>query len=167
LRHADYADEYLREILLSARTIAVLGASPRPERPSHRVMAYLQSRGYRAIPINPHAAGTKILGEECYAALEEVPERVDMVDVFRRSSALAGAVEDAIAAGAKTVWLQLGLFDDEAAARAEAHGLKVVMNRCPAIEIRRLGLSPLTPLTPTLSPRAGRGREPRSGRVSG
>jgi predicted CoA-binding protein len=139
LQHDTYEDGYLREVLTSARTIAVLGASPRPDRPSHRVMAFLQRRGYRTIPVNPNAAGGEILGERCYAALAEVPEKIDMVDVFRRSSAVAAAVEEAIAAGAKIVWLQLGLRDDRAAARAEARGLKIVMNRCPAIEIPRLG----------------------------
>ena len=142
MRHDSYPDDYLREILSNARVVAVLGASPRPHRPSHGVMAFLQSRGYRTIPVNPNAADERILGERCYAALSELPQRADMVDVFRRSSALPDAVEDAIAAGAKTVWLQLGLFDEAAAARAEAQGLKVVMNRCPAIEIPRLGLPP-------------------------
>lgn len=140
MRHDAYSDDYLREVLTSARTVAVLGASPRPDRPSHRVMAFLQRRGYRTIPVNPNAADEEIRGEHCYAALAEVPEKIDMVDVFRRSSAVAAAVDEAIAAGAKIVWLQLGLRDDRAAARAEARGLKVVMNRCPAIEIPRLGL---------------------------
>ncbi|HEV2300629.1 MAG TPA: CoA-binding protein [Stellaceae bacterium] len=142
MRHDAYTDDYLREVLSGARTIAILGASPRADRPSHRVMAYLQSRFYRTIPVNPNAAGETILGERCYAALAELPEKVEMVDVFRRASALSAAVDDAIAAGAGIVWLQLGLRDDVAAARAEAQGLKVVMNRCPAIEIPRLGLPP-------------------------
>ena len=142
MRHDTYEDGYLRAILSSARTIAVLGASPRLDRPSHRVMAFLQRRGYRTIPVNPNAAGQTILGERCCAALAELTEPVDMVDVFRRSSALSAAVDDAIAIGAKAVWLQLGLRDDKAAARAEARGLKVVMNRCPAIEIPRLDMPP-------------------------
>ena len=140
--HEHYPDAYLREILTGTRTIAVVGASPRPERPSHRVMAYLQRRGYRAIPVNPNAAGTKINGEICYASLADIPEPIDMVDVFRRSEAAGTAVDAAIAAGAKIVWMQLGVRDDAAAARAEASGIKVVMNRCPAIEIPRLGLLP-------------------------
>ena len=140
--HDSYSDAYLRDILTSVRTIAVVGASPRRERPSHRVMAYLQRRGYRAIPVNPNAAGGTILDETCYASLAEVPEPIDMVDVFRRSERAGEAVDAAIAAGAKAVWLQLGVRDDAAAARAEARGLKVVMNRCPAIEIPRLGLPP-------------------------
>ncbi len=141
--HENYPDPYLRDILTSVRTIAVVGASPRRERPSHGVMAYLQRRGYRAIPINPNAAGGKINGETCYARLADVPEPIDMVDVFRRTEMAGAVVDEAIAAGANVVWMQLGVRDDDAAARAEAHGLQVVMNRCPAIEIPRLGLSRL------------------------
>jgi uncharacterized protein len=140
LDHESYSDDYLRDILTSARTIAVVGASPRRERPSHGVMAYLQRRGYRAIPINPFAAGGTINGGTVYASLAEVPEPIDMVDVFRRPEAVGAVVDAAIAVGAKVVWMQLGVRDDTAAARAEAKGLKVVMNRCPAIEIPRLGL---------------------------
>jgi uncharacterized protein len=140
--HEHYTDAYLREILTGARTIAILGASPRRGRPSHGVMAYLQRHGYRVIPVNPNAAGETIHGEKCYAALADVPEPVDMVDIFRRSELAGAAVDAAIAAGAKFVWMQLGVRDDEAAARAEASGLKVVMNRCPAIEIPRLHLPP-------------------------
>ena len=138
-----YPDDYLRDILEGARTIAVVGASPRRERPSHRVMAYLQRRGYRTIPVNPNAADGAINGERCYASLAEVPEAIDMVDVFRRTEAAGGVVDEAIAIGAKVVWMQLGVRDDAAAARAKAAGLKVVMNRCPAIEIPRLGLHPI------------------------
>jgi predicted CoA-binding protein len=140
MNHDSYSDEYLRDILTSAKTIAVVGASPRPQRPSHGVMRYLQGQGYRAIPVNPHAAGGTIHGERCYANLAEVPERVDMVDVFRRAEMAGGVVEEAIAIGAKIIWMQLGVRDDEAAARAEAHGIRVVMDRCPAIEIPRLEL---------------------------
>jgi predicted CoA-binding protein len=141
--HERYADDYLRRILGEVRTIAVFGASPRPERPSHRVMAYLQRRGYRTIPVNPNAAGTEINGEMCHARLADIAEPVDMVDVFRRSAAAGEAVDASIAKRAKVVWMQLGVRDDEAAARAAAHGLDVVMDRCPAIEIPRLGLPPL------------------------
>ncbi len=145
--HAHYSDAYLRDILTGARTIAVVGASPRRGRPSHGVMAYLQRRGYRAIPVNPNvqpnAAGETIHGETCYAALADIPEPVDMVDIFRRSELAGAAVDDAIAIGAKIVWMQLGVRDDAAAARAEAAGLRVVMNRCPAIEIPRLSLPPI------------------------
>jgi predicted CoA-binding protein len=140
LDHESYPDDYLRGILESVRTIAVVGASPRRERPSHGVMAYLQRRGYRTIPVNPNAAGGTINGERCYASLAEVPEPIDMVDVFRRKEAAGGVVDEAIAIGAKVVWMQLGVRDDAAAVRAEARGLRVVMNRCPAIEIPRLGL---------------------------
>ena len=138
--HESYPDDYLRDIFTSLRTIAVVGASPRRERPSHGVMAYLQRRGYRTIPVNPNAASGKIHGETVYARLADVPEPIDMVDVFRRPEAAGGVVDEAISAGAKVVWMQLGVRDAAAAARAEARGLKVVMNRCPAIEIPRLGL---------------------------
>jgi predicted CoA-binding protein len=138
--HDNYPDPYLRDILKSVRTIAVVGASPRRERPSHRVMAYLQRHGYRTIPVNPNAAGVTINGETVYARLADVPEPIDMVDVFRRAEMAGGVVDEAIAAGAKVVWMQLGVRDDDAATRAEAHGLKIVINRCPAIEIPRLGL---------------------------
>ena len=103
-------------------------------------MAYLQRRGYRTIPVNPNAADGAINGERCYASLAEVPEAIDMVDVFRRTEVAGGVVDEAIAKGAKVVWMQLGVRDDAAAARAKAARLKVVMNRCPAIEIPRLGL---------------------------
>jgi hypothetical protein len=137
--HDHYPDAYLRDILTNVRTIAVIGASPRRERPSHGVMAYLQRRGYRTIPVNPNAPDGKIHGETVYARLADVPEPIDMVDVFRRTEMASGVVNEAIAAGAKVIWMQLGVRDDTAAARAEAHGLKIVMNRCPAIEIPRLG----------------------------
>ena len=140
MNHESYPDDYLRGILEGVRTIAVVGASPRRERPSHRVMAYLQRRGYRTIPVNPNAVGDTINGERVYASLAELPEPIDMVDVFRRPEAASGVVDEAIAAAAKVVWMQLGVRDDAAAARAEMAGLKVVMNRCPAIEIPRLGL---------------------------
>ena len=139
--HLSYSDSYLRELLTGSRTIAVVGASPRPHRPSHGVMRYLQRQGYRTIPVNPTVAGATILGERAYASLSEIPEPIDMVDIFRRSEAAGAAVDEAIAIGAKAVWMQLGVIDRAAASRAEAHGIKVVMDRCPAIEIPRLGLA--------------------------
>jgi hypothetical protein len=146
MNHDDYPDAYLRDILTGARTIAVVGASPRPYRASHRVMQFLQRHGYRAIPVNPNATGEEILGERVYARLSDIPVDmtgpVDMVDIFRRSELAGAAVDEAIAIGAKAVWMQLDVRDTAAAARAEANGLKVVMDRCPAIEIPRLGLGP-------------------------
>jgi uncharacterized protein len=142
VNHDSYCDDYLRRILADVRIIAVVGASPRHERPSHRVMAYLQRRGYRAIPVNPNAAGAVILGERCHACLADISGPVDMVDVFRRSAAAGAVVDAAIAKGARIIWMQLGVRDDAAAARAAAHGLRVVMNRCPAIEIPRLDIPP-------------------------
>jgi predicted CoA-binding protein len=139
----DYPDEFLRNILTSARTIAIVGASPRPHRPSHGVMRYLQRHGYRTIPVNPFAAGELILGERCHASLAEIGEPIDMVDIFRRSEFAGAAVDDAIRVGAKIVWMQLAVVDEAAAARAAAKGLKVVMDRCPAIEIPRLALAPI------------------------
>jgi uncharacterized protein len=136
--HESYSDEYLRGILRRTHTIAMVGASPNWNRPSYFVMKYLQAKGFRVIPVNPKAAGEEILGELCYASLADVPVPVDMVDVFRTSDAAPGIVEDAIGIGAKTVWMQIGVRHDAAAARAEAAGLDVVMNRCPKIEYSRL-----------------------------
>src|SRR5215469_8988162 len=140
--HDNYSDAYLRDILDTTRTIAVVGASPRTNRPSHGVMRFLQRHGYRVIPVNPFAAGQDILGERVHARLGNIAEPVDMVDIFRRSAMAGGVVDEAIASGAKFVWMQLDVRDDDAAVRAEARGLKVVMDRCPAIEIPRLGLPP-------------------------
>lgn len=133
-------DEDIRELLEGTRTIALIGASDRPDRPSYRVMEYLQSRGYRVIPVNPQITGEHLHGEFVFRELAQIGEPIDMVDIFRRPIAAGEAVDDAIAAGAKSVWLQLGVVNEEAAARAEAAGLKVVMDRCPAIEIPRLGV---------------------------
>ncbi|MEH6649730.1 MAG: CoA-binding protein [Motiliproteus sp.] len=120
----------------------MVGASPKPDRASHRVMAYLQHHGYRVIPVNPACRGEQLLRERVYATLADIPETIaiDMVDVFRRSDAVAAVAEAAIKIKAKVLWLQLGVIDADAARRAEAYGLQVVMNRCPKIDIPRLGL---------------------------
>jgi predicted CoA-binding protein len=136
--HDTYSDEYLRRILREVRTIAMVGASANWTRPSFFAMKYLQHKGYRVIPVNPTAAGQTILGEKVYASLKDIPEKVDMVDVFRAPEAAGPIAEDAIAIGAKVLWMQLGVRNDEAAQRAEAAGLRVVMNRCPKIEFGRL-----------------------------
>lgn len=140
MNHASYSDDYLRGIFARVKTIAMVGASPRTDRPSNHVMAFLQRQGFRVIPVNPQAAGETIHGEKVVAALGDIAEPVDMVDIFRRSDQVAPVVDEAIAKHAKIVWMQLGVRDDKAAAKAEAAGLDVVMNRCPAIEMPRLGL---------------------------
>ena len=133
-------DEDIRDLLANARTIAMVGASDRPGRPSNRVMKFLQDWGYRVIPVNPQITGEHVHGEYVWRELCQVGEPIDIVDIFRRSEVAGEAVDDAIAAGAKAVWMQLGVIDEAAAQRAEAAGLKVVMDRCPAIEIPRRGL---------------------------
>src|SRR3954471_8749304 len=134
-------DEEIGALLAETRTIAMIGASDRPDRPSYGVMAYLQSRGYRVIPVNPQITGEHVHGEFVFRDRGQIGEPIDMVDIFRRPLAAGEAVDEAIAAGAKSVWLQIGVINEEAAARAEAAGLKVVMNRCPKIEIPRLGVA--------------------------
>ena len=134
-------DEDIKTLLEETRTIAMIGASDRPDRPSYRVMAFLQAQGYRVIPVNPQITGEHIHGEFVFRELAQIGEPIDMVDIFRRPIAAGEAVDEAIASGAKSVWLQLGVINEEAAARAEAAGLKVVMDRCPKIEIPRLGVA--------------------------
>jgi predicted CoA-binding protein len=138
----DYDDDFLRGILKETKVIALVGASAKPERPSNGVMRYLQRRGYRVIPVNPGLEGQSLNGERVYRSLGEIPQTetgpVDMVDIFRNSQAAAGPALEAVAIGAKTVWMQLGVTNEPAAKTARAAGLQVVMNRCPAIEIPRL-----------------------------
>jgi predicted CoA-binding protein len=130
-----------RDILRRFRTFAVVGLSPRPERDSHHVARFLQDHGYRVIPVYP--GETEILGERCYERLADIPSPVEVVDLFRRSEAVPPFVDDAIALGAKVVWMQLGVVHEEAAAKARRAGLLVVMDRCPVIEYRRhFGASP-------------------------
>ena len=136
-------DATIRSVLTGAKTIAVVGWSPKEDRPSHRVAAFLAGRGYRVIPVNPGQAGQVALGATVRASLAEVAEKdgpVDMVDIFRRSEEAGAVADEAVAIGAKAVWMQLGVVNEAAAARARAAGLSVVMDRCPAIEIPRLGL---------------------------
>lgn len=129
-------DDAIRAVLATPKTVAVVGCSPNPERDSHRIAKLLQSRGHRVIPVNP--GHRSILGETCYAGLRDIPEPVDMVDIFRRSEQVAPIVDEAIEVGARIVWMQLGVIDERAAAVAQDAGLTVVMDRCPAIEYRRL-----------------------------
>ena len=131
----------LRRLLGEAETIAVVGLSSKPDRPSHEVAEYLQEHGYRVIPVNPCVAGKEIHGERCYARVTEIPERVDMVDVFRRSEWVDPIVDDTIASGADILWMQLGVINEAAARRAQAAGLTVVMDRCTSRDYRRFFLS--------------------------
>ena len=135
-------DTAIADILRTTRTIALVGWSPNPARASHGVARFLAARGYRVIPVNPGHAGQVVLGETVRASLAEISDPVDMVDIFRRSEAVLPVVQEALAVlpGLKTVWMQLGVENADAAALAEARGLQVVQNRCPAIEIPRLGL---------------------------
>jgi predicted CoA-binding protein len=134
-------DDTIRSLLTTRLTWAVVGCSPSPHRDSHRIAGLLRGRGNRIVPVNPNAAGTEILGERCVASVTELGDgTVDVVDVFRRSDAAGAHVDEAIAIGARAVWMQLGVIDEDAAERARAAGLDVIMDRCPAIEVRRLGL---------------------------
>ena len=137
------SDDDLRGILTATKVIALVGWSPNADRPSHRVAAYLVAKGYRVIPVNPGQAGNQVLGEVVRAGLSEITEPVDMVDIFRRSEDVGPVVDEALRGlpGLKTIWMQVGVEDTIAAAKARAAGVAVVMNRCPAIEIPRLGLS--------------------------
>jgi len=137
-------DEDIARLLTNARTIAVIGASDRPDRPSYGVMKFLQEWGYRVFPVNPQITGEHVLGEFVWRELSQIGVPIDIVDIFRRPEAAAEAVEQAIFVGAKAVWMQLGVINEEAAAKAEAAGRAVVMNRCPHIEIPRLRVPRVT-----------------------
>ena len=134
----------IADLLRNARTIALVGASDSPDRPSFGVMKFLQNQGYRVIPVNPRITGEHVHGEYVWRELSQIGEPIDIVDIFRRSEHVGPIVDQAIEVGAKAVWMQLGVEDAAAAARAEAAGLNVVMNRCPKIEFARLGLSPIS-----------------------
>ena len=135
------SDAEIADLLRQTRTIAMVGASDRPNRPSYGVMKFLIDHGYRVLPVNPQITGEHVHGEYVWRELSQIGEPIDMVDIFRRPQAAGEAVDEAIAAGAKSVWLQIGVINEDAAARAEAAGLKVVMDRCPKIEIPRLGVA--------------------------
>lgn len=133
-------DAEISDILQTVKTIALVGASDNPARPSHSVMAYLLARGYQVYPVNPALAGKTILGQTVYGTLAEIPAKIDMVDVFRRAEAVYDLTQEAIAIDAGVLWLQLGIINEQAAVLARNVGMKVVMGRCPKIEIPRLGL---------------------------
>jgi uncharacterized protein len=133
-------DRDIADLLTNARIIAVVGASDRPSRPSYGVMKFLQDWGYRVIPVNPQITGEHVLGEFVWRELAQIGPPIDIVDIFRRPEAAAEAVDQAIFVGAKAIWMQIGVINHQAAAKAEAAGLEVVMDRCPKIEIPRLGV---------------------------
>lgn len=138
--HSSYNQLYIRQILNSVHTIAFVGASANQYRPSYMAMMYMQQKGYRVIPINPGLAGQKILGETVYASISDAPDQLDMVDIFRNAEAAGKITEEALAMPVppKVIWMQLSVFNPEAAAKAEDAGMKVVMNRCPKMEYGKL-----------------------------
>jgi len=140
MKHDNYPDNFIRGILNTVKSIAMVGISPKDNRPSYFAFKYLLERGYRMIPVNPGQAGKEILGQKVYAKLSDIPEPIDMVDVFRASEHIPAVVDEALAMTPRpaVIWMQLGVRNDEAAAKAEAGGIKVVMNRCPKIEYGRL-----------------------------
>ena len=136
--HDSYDEVYIRGILTAVTSVAIVGASTNAVRPSYFVAKYLAAKGYKVYPVNPGQAGEELAGRKVYASLKDIPDPIDMVDIFRNSDAALAITKDAIAIGAKVVWMQLTVRNDEAAALAEAAGLQVVMNRCPKIEYGRL-----------------------------
>ncbi|MCE0488567.1 CoA-binding protein [Pantoea sp. Mb-10] len=136
-------DDLLRDVLTDTKRIALVGASDRAQRPSYGVMKFLLDQGYEVIPVSPKLAGQQLLGQTVYASLQEIPGKIDMVDVFRNAEAAWGVAQEAIAVGAKVLWLQLGVINEQAAVLAGEAGLTVVMDRCPKIEIPRLGIPPV------------------------
>ena len=140
MNHDNYDDSYIRGILNTVKTIAMVGASAKDNRPSYFAFKYLMERGYNMIPINPGLAGKQLLGKTIYARLSEVPEPIDMIDIFRAANYAMPIVQEALTLNPKprVIWMQLSVRNDEAAALAEANGMKVVMNRCPKIEYGRL-----------------------------
>jgi uncharacterized protein len=137
INHDHYSDEYLKDILTEVQSIALVGASPRADRDSHIVMNVLLEAGYQVIPVNPREAGNSILGQTCYGSLAEIDIPVDMVEIFRSSEAALGVTEEAIAIGAKVIWMQLQIVNHQAAQMAESTGIKVVMDRCPKLELQK------------------------------
>ena len=133
----EYSDELMKRVLGSVRVVAIVGVSASEAKPSHFVMKYMQGKGYRCIPVNPGLAGQVLLGEKVYPDLKSIPESVDMVDIFRNSEAAGAVTDEAIAIGAKVVWMQLGVINEAAAKRAEDAGLIVIMDRCPKMEYSR------------------------------
>ena len=138
--HADESPQSISDILASVKMIALVGASANPSRDSNGVMRYMQAKGYWVIPVNPGLAGQMLNGEKVYATLSDIPDKIDMVDVFRNSDAAGPVTDEAVKIGAKVVWMLLGVVNEPAAARARKAGLKVVMNYCPKIEIAKRGL---------------------------
>ena len=138
IHKTNYPDRYIRSLLDRVKTIAMVGASANWNRPSYFAMKYLQQKGFRVIPVSPKSAGETLLGETVYGSLKDIPDPVDMVDIFRRSEAAGPITDEAIEIGAKIVWMQLGVINQAAALRAETAGLEVVMDRCPKIEYARL-----------------------------
>jgi hypothetical protein len=137
INHDFYTSEYVAEILDQTKVIALVGASPRPERDSHKVMQFLLDNKYQVIPVNPRASGNLILGQLCLSSLAEITQSVDMVDIFRSQDAVPGIIREAIAIDAKIIWMQLGIKHPAAAKFAENSGLKVIMDRCTKIEIEK------------------------------